>query len=283
MDQLRRMLDSLDLKETAAGTYQAPHIEAGRGVVYGGQLIAQSIVAAERENPGKRVRTVHMLFSRGVRADQHADIQVERMHNGRNLASVTVSFCQEGRLCARSLVLLDVAEPDLIRHSRPMPVVPEPDPAQATASLLAAPETIIVGNVDITDPGVTGAPSLQMWVRFPGAPDAPGISRALLAYPTDGWLIATALRPHAGFGQAMAHVEISTGVVSHSLSFEDTFRADEWLLIDLDSVHAANGRAFGRADVFTQDGRLVASFSQDALIRAWPEGQSPVGREKTAF
>jgi acyl-CoA thioesterase II len=178
---------------------------------------------------------------------------------------------------------MDVEEEDLIHHSGPMPVTPAPDPLRATPHSLAAPETIIVGDVDINDPEGTGPPELQLWIRFPGAPDDPGLSRALLAYATDGWLIATAMRPHAGFGQAMAHVEISTGVVSHSLSFTDTIRADEWLLIDHRSVHAGGGRTHGRADVYAQDGRLVASFSQDALIRAWPEGQSPAGRESTAF
>ncbi len=107
--------------------------------------------------------------------------------------------------------------------------------------------------------------------------------RTLLAYPTDGWLIATALRPHLGYGQAIAHREISSGVVSRSISFEDEFGSEEWLLLDHESVHAGGGRVFGRADVFTEDGRLVASSSQDALVRAWPQGQSPAGREATAF
>ena len=71
------------------------------------------------------------------------------------------------------------------------------------------------------------------------------------------------------------HVEAGRGVVR--------FSSDEWLLIDHESVHAGNGRVFGRADVFTENGRLVASFSQDALVRVWPEGQSPLGREGTAF
>ncbi|WP_029429925.1 acyl-CoA thioesterase II [Blastococcus sp. URHD0036] len=280
---MQQTLDALEIESVGPDVYRAQHVEAGRGVVFGGEMLGQAIVAAQRTQPDKRVRTIHSVFARGVRTDRPADIRVESMHGGRNLGSLTVSFVQDDRLCARALVLMDVEEPDLIRHARPMPVVPGPDPTRAHSNSLAAPETILVGGVDITDPTLTGPPSLQMWVRFPGAPDEPGISRALLAYATDGWLIATALRPHAGFGQAMAHVEISTGVVSHSLSFEDAFRADEWLLIDHEAVHAGNGRAFGRADVFTEDGRLVASFSQDALIRGWPEGQSPVGREATAF
>jgi acyl-CoA thioesterase-2 len=281
--QLGHMLEALSLEEIGPATYEAPHVEAGRGVVFGGQLIAQAIVASSREHPEKRPRAVHTLFAQGVLADEPAEIRVESMHGGRNLASATVSFCQHDRICARSLVLLDVDEPDLIRHARPMPVVPDPDPAKATADPLAAPETLIVGDVDIIDPERSGPPSLQMWVRFAGAPADDVTLRALLAYPTDGWLIATALRPHLGFGQAMAHREISTGVVSHSISFEALFAPEDWLLIDHESVHAGNGRTFGRADIYAQDGRLVASFSQDALVRAWPEGQGPAGRETTAF
>ncbi len=283
MEQLEHMLAALDLDEIGPDAYQAPHVAAGRGVVFGGQLLAQAIVAASRTHPDKRARAVHTLFAKGVLTGEPAEIRVESMHAGRNLASVTVSFCQADRVCARSLVLLDVEEPDLLRHSRPMPVVPKPEPARAEAHALAAPETIIVGDVDVVDPALSGPPSLQLWVRFAGAPENDVTLRALLAYPTDGWLIATALRPHIGFGQAMAHREISTGVVSHSISFEDSFRSDEWLLIDHESVHAGNGRAFGRADVFTEEGRLVASFSQDALVRTWPEGQSPADREATAF
>ena len=55
------------------------------------------------------------------------------------------------------------------------------------------------------------------------------------------------------------------------------------MLLDHESVHAGGGGVFGRADVFTEAGRLVASFSQDALVRAWSQGQSPAGREATAF
>jgi acyl-CoA thioesterase-2 len=283
VDRMQEMLEALELDQVEPGLFRAQHVEAGRGVVFGGEMLGQAIVAAHRTQPHKRVRAIHTVFARGVSADRPADIQVELMHGGRNLGSLTVSFVQDERLCARALILMDVEEPDLIRHARPMPVVPKPDPAQAAPHALAGPETIVVGNVDLNDQALTGLPELQLWTRYPGAPDLPDINRALLAYATDGWLIGTAMRPHAGFGIDMAHVDISTGVVSHSLSFTEKFRADEWLLIDHQAVHAGNGRIHGQADVFTEDGRLVASFSQDALVRAWPEGQSPVGRESTAF
>ncbi len=121
-----------------------------------------------------------------------------------------------------------------------------------------------------------------MWVRFRGAPaDDTNTARALLSYATDGWLIGTAMRPHAGIGQSMAHRKISTGVVSHALSFHDEFDPNGWLLIDHVSDFAGGGRCYGRANVFTEDGRHVASFSQEALLRHFPEGQDPSGREST--
>ena len=99
--------------------------------------------------------------------------------------------------------------------------------------------------------------------------------QALLAFASDGFLIATAMRPHKGVGQALAHVTISTTVMAQTLSFHEPFRADEWLLLAHHSPYAGRGRSYGRADVFTEDGRLVASYAQENVIRNLPEGQRP--------
>src|SRR5438445_766391 len=84
---------------------------------------------------------------------------------------------------------------------------------------------VIFGDADITDPDVTGPPDLDVWTRFVGAPDDPGVSQALLAFATDGFLIGTAMRPHEGVGQAQAHVTLSTGVLSHTLTFHEPLYA----------------------------------------------------------
>jgi acyl-CoA thioesterase len=282
---LDEVLAALELSESDSGTLRArAQDDLGRDVVFGGEVLGQAIVAAQRSQPSKRVKSVQTIFARGLHTRTPIDISVEPVHEGRNLGSVSVAFAQDGRLGARALVLLDAAEPDLVRHQPPMPDVPPPDAALAVAHPLAAPETIIVGDVDIDDPALTGPPTLQMWVRFPGAPaDDPTTSRALLAYATDAWLIATAMRPHEGVGQSMAHKDISTGVVSHALSFHDEVDAANWLLIDLESVFAGGGRCYGRADVFTEAGSLVASFTQEALLRHFPGGIDGRDREKTVF
>jgi len=89
--------------------------------------------------------------------------------------------------------------------------------------------------------------------------------------------------PHAGIGQAQAHVSISTGVISHTLTFHEPFDTGGWLLLSQRSPYAGRGRSYGRADVFTEGGLLVASYVQDAIVRRIPEGQSSSGRERTYF
>jgi acyl-CoA thioesterase II len=93
------------------------------------------------------------------------------------------------------------------------------------------------------------------------------VHQGVLAWATDGFLIATALRPHAGIGQHDAHRGLSTGVVGHTIVFHEPFRADEWLLLAHRSPYAGRGRTFGTADVFTEDGRFVASYVQTNLVR----------------
>jgi len=79
----------------------------------------------------------------------------------------------------------------------------------------------IVGGGGRQDPRLVGPPELDVWVRFVGAPDDPGTDQALVAYSTDGFLIGTAMRPHKGVGQAQAHITLSTGVLSHTLTYHE--------------------------------------------------------------
>ena len=68
----------------------------------------------------------------------------------------------------------------------------------------------------------------------------------------------------------MAHRTLSTGVLSHALVFHQDFDANEWHLLDHESVFAGGGRCYGRANIFNEGGALVASFTQEALLRAIP-------------
>jgi acyl-CoA thioesterase len=275
MEPLSALLDVLTFEDLGGGKFRARNAPGGRGVVFGGQMLGQTIVAATNSQPGKEVKTVHTIFARGGRVDQDLDMTVDVMHNGRTFGSDTVTMAQGDRLCARSLVLLHEPESDMIRHADPMPDVPGPAELPSRDFEFEGYEMAVVGGVDISDPDDVGEAILEVWIRWRGAPDDLATSQALLAYATDGFLIGTAMRPHEGVSQANAHLGVSTGVVSHTLTFHEPFRASDWMLLDQYSSYAGRGRAYGRAHVFTEDGTLVASFVQDSMIRNMPEGVNP--------
>jgi acyl-CoA thioesterase len=260
------LVGALTLEPAGADRYRAGNVEAGHGVVFGGQLLAQSVIAALAGHEGKRVKTVHTIFARGASHEAPVEIAVDRMHAGRTFASSTVTISQGERLCTRSLVLLSADEPDFIRHADPAPPLSPPADDGGTGGGDAW-QTRIAGAVDVDDPEAVGPADLDVWTRFAGAPADPAVDQALIAFATDGFLIATAMRPHAGVGQAQAHATVSTGVISHTLTFHDPAPAGEWLLLSHHSPYAGRGRSYGRADVFRADGALVASFVQDAMIR----------------
>jgi acyl-CoA thioesterase-2 len=284
MADLGDLLQVLDLEPIGDGHFRARNFDTGfGGVVFGGQLLAQTIVAASTVDADKEIKSVHTVFARGGALDQPLDIEVEAMHVGRALASATVTVRQGERLCTRSLVLLSAVEPDLIRHGAEPPRAGAPDDAPRSGGSESFWEIRVVDGVDIADPEAVGPAELFVWSRFPGAESAGVTGQALLAYATDGFLIGTAMRPHAGVGQSMSHRTISTSVLSHTLTFHEPIVAASWHLLAHESPYAGRGRSYGRANVFTEDGRLVASFVQDNMVRAFPEGQQPGGAGPSKF
>jgi acyl-CoA thioesterase len=264
---LDALLRAFALEPAGTDAYRAENADAGHGVVFGGQLLGQTIVAALAGQDGKSIKTVHTVFARAASPEAPLAIAVDRMHAGRAFASSTVTISQGERLCTRSLVLLSADEPDFIRHADPAPAVAGPDACAATSHGWGGWDVRIVGGVDVGDPALVGPPDLDVWSRFVGAPEGAALAQALVAFATDGFLIGTAMRPHAGVGQSQAHRTVSTGVIGHTLTFHEPCSAAEWLLLSHRSIHAGRGRCHGRASVFRTDGSLVASFVQDGMIR----------------
>ncbi|GGM97892.1 acyl-CoA thioesterase [Streptomyces fuscichromogenes] len=269
---IEAFLDALDLKEVGTDRYTAGNIDTGHFVVFGGQLLAQSIAAARFAEQGKSVKTLHTVFARAGSPAEPMQISVERLHSGRSLASCTVTISQGEQVCTRSMVLLSADEPDFIRHGDRLTDAGPPAAASRRREDNGEWEVRIVDGADIDDPLAVGPARLGVWTRFPNAPDDPATAQALLAYATDGFLIGTAMRPHRGVGQSLAHRTISSGVLSHTITFHEPFSAADWLLLSHSSPYAGRGRSYGRADVFAEDGRLLASFVQDNMIRAMPKG-----------
>lgn len=267
LPSLADLLSAFELEPVGEGRFVAPNAPNGRDVIFGGQLLAQAIAAATHSQPGKAVKTIHTVFARGGDMRSPVELDIDTMHSGRSFASTTVTARQGARLVARSLVLLHGPEPDAIRHAAPAPPVDPPDEEAARSHEFSAWRINVVGDVDVSDPDAVGPPELPVWTRFVDAPDDLVTSQELLAYATDGFLIGTAMRPHKGVGQSMAHLALSTGVVSHTLTFHEPFSAAQWMLLVHEVPYAGRGRTYGRAHVYTEDGRLVASFVQDGMVR----------------
>lgn len=283
MTALDELLPVLTLEPTGEGTWTGASLPFGEGsVVFGGQLLAQSILAGATADPAKEVKSIHTVFARGAASDAPLEFDVDVMQSGRSFASSTVTVRQGGRVCTRSLVLLHAPDPDLIRHQPSLPEVGPPEEAVPTSHGNGFWEIRTVGGVDISDPDAVGPAELSVWIRFPGAPDDPTTNQALLAYATDGFLIGTAMRPHAGVGQAQSHRTISTTVITHTLTFHEPVRAGRWMLLDHASPAAGRGRSYGRAHVYSEEGELVASYVQENMIRAFAEGKAPAPGTKSA-
>jgi acyl-CoA thioesterase-2 len=274
------LVEALQLEETGPNTFRAQNYELGeRGVVFGGQLIAQLIAAGATVDPTKLVKSATALFARPVMVEDDVELRVDVLQSGRTFASATASLWQGPKERARAIVLLTAEEPDLIRHSSPMPDVPTADEIEGGA--FGNENARIVGDIDIGDADAVHEPELQVWTRWPNATDEQAVSQGLLAQSSCSFLIATAMFPHAGVGQSAAHAAFSTGIIGHTISFHEPFDAREWMLLSQQSTYSGRGRAYGSGEVFSDDGRLIASYSQESMIRHFPEGISPEGQEST--
>ena len=285
MLQLSDLLHGFDVKPLGDNRFEAPLINhygqsapdqenPANAIIGGGQLLGQAIVAATRSQPEKEVKTVHMVFSRAGWGTDPLYLTIDTVHAGGSYGTVGITFEQKGRPISKGVVMLTVPDPDLIRHAREMPVMDGPDHPDTKLDVKGAWDLGTVAGADPFVPGDKGPPEYPMWVRFSGAPDDNAINQALVAYVTNFHLISAAMRPH-DLRPEQAHTEISTGVNSHTVTFHDPVPAGAWFLLDQGAPYAGRGRVYGRGDVFTEGGTLVASYVQDAMVRAFAKGRSP--------
>lgn len=252
---------------------RAAPAEGARAVVDGSQLLGQSIVAAHREEPERVVKSAHMIFSRPVLGPAPVELRLERNHAGRSFASVTATVEQGGKLCARGVLLMDRDAPDLIHHDPALPEVGKPGEGFVYDALVEGREVRVAGEGDYREPGEVAPPHLDVWMRYAKSPEEPAVRQALLAQACGRHLIGTAMRPHEGYGESMAHRTLSTGVLTLTVRFHQDRPLDDWLLYSHDALHAGRGLSDGKGRIFDADGTLLASFEQESMIRAMPEAQ----------
>jgi acyl-CoA thioesterase II len=133
------------------------------------------------------------------------------------------------------------------------------------------------------EPEPEAPPIIDAWVRFRDLPDDPPLHAGLLAQFTGHMSIAAALRPHEGVSQDQAHFTLSMAINSISISFHEPVKADDWLLYHHHSTFGGAGTTHGENRVYDIDGRLIASFSVDAMVRPLPAGAKGPMDARTAL
>lgn len=272
----------LDIEEIDTDLYRGSRQPGGVGRVFGGQVIAQALQAAQRSADGKDAHSLHAYFMRAGDEQRPIIYRVVRDFDGKSFATRRVIAMQGGQPILNMAASFQVAECGLA-HQDLMPDVPPPEELKSDAELRAGiaddvPEKFQRFFRDRQSPidirpisgrhwfkPVKTEPAQQSWFRAT-APlgDDPALHRAVLAYASDMSLLGTCTLPH---GVNWLTHNLQTASLDHAVWLHEPFRADEWLLYVTDSPWAGHARGFNRGKIFSRDGRLVASCAQEGLIR----------------
>ena len=267
---LQDLIRIIDLQPTAENVFTAPpHPDAPRNVVEGSQMLAQSIVAAAKAVPDKRVISAYAQFVRVAGFHIPLDFRTDILQSGRTFASVLVSAEQEGKLRCPAMVLLDNDVPDLISHQMEMPQVPGPDRSPDFDFGMTGRDVRFVNGDYAPHEDRMGPPVLHCWMRCRDKPANQLLNQALLTQCVGHMTIGASMLPHEGVKEGDAHVTMSTGVMSIAIAYHADADVSEWILYSNPSIYAGRGLAQGHGTVFSQDGVLLASYTVTAMIRGF--------------
>ncbi len=283
MTALDDLLDLLDLEPIEVHIFRGRNRPLASPRVFGGQVLAQALVAAGRTVDADRpCHSLHAYFI--LPGDVEAPIvyEVEKLRDGGSFTTCRVTAIQHGRPIFNASLSFHRDEPGLDHQTEPAPEAPAPDDVTPERDLAAAladrlPEplrTVLTRErpidfrpldpVDPTRPEPREARAAT-WLRATGPlPDDPLVHQAVLAYASDWGILSAALLPH---GRSVFDGTVQAASLDHAIWFHRPFRADAWLLYAMDAPTAAGARGFARGQVTDADGRLVASVVQEGLIR----------------
>ncbi|WP_299564561.1 acyl-CoA thioesterase II [uncultured Mycolicibacterium sp.] len=267
---LGMLLDLFDVTPDGENRFTAPSGIAGtdeRQVVEGSQVLSAALVAAAKRFPDKSIRSAYAVFARVVLVGPPLEFTLDVIAEGRSTATAVVTAAQNGKRCVTVTVLADVPSEDVIRHALPRPPVKGPDEANVCDMPLEGRQVRLVDIVDVNSPDEVGPPEIHAWLHYDPIPQRADLAKALLAYFTGHLGISTTMRAHEGIGTAQSHLTVSTAPMTISVSFHEPVRWDGWLLYSHESTQVGAGMSYVRGTIHTEAGELLASFTQDALIR----------------
>jgi acyl-CoA thioesterase-2 len=265
------LLDLFDVRRDGENRFIAETGPAGedeRQVVEGTQVLAQAIVAVAKRFPEKSLRSVSAVFTRAVMVGAGpVELELDVVSEGRSTATAIVAAKQNGKRCITMTMLADVPTADVIRHHLPRPDVAGPNDANVSEMPMDGRQLRLVDVVDVNSPDEVGPPELYAWLHYDPIPVRDDLAKALVAYFTGHLGISTTMRAHKGIGTAQSHLTVSTAPMTIAVSFHEPVRWDGWLLYSHESTQVGAGMSYVRGTVHTEEGELIASFAQDALIR----------------
>ncbi|UOR09968.1 thioesterase family protein [Qipengyuania flava] len=267
----------------------------GIGRVFGGQVIAQALQAAQATAPdGLEAHSLHAYFLRGGKEGVDIDYATARDFDGRSFANrrvvasqtdedgkprpilnLTASFQRpEDGLAHDDVTMPDVTPPEDLKSDMEMRhklVESAGDKmSEAQRNLVLRPRPIDMRTVDRlhwmnSEPR---EPRAHSWFRtvapLPSIEENPALHRAVIAYASDYTLLGTSALPH---GLSWMRGELVGASLDHAIWFHRPARADEWLLYATDAPWSGGGRGFNRGRIFNRQGELVASVAQEGMMR----------------
>jgi acyl-CoA thioesterase II len=279
---VEELIRLLDLEPIERNIYRGRNRDIGTGRVFGGQVLAQALVAARRtvEEP-REVHSLHGYFILAGDLDAPIVYFVDRLRDGGSFTTRRVTAIQHGEAIFNLSASFHVPQEGL-EHQTEAPEAPDPESLtselerirreadripEELRSVLTQDRPIdvrVVDPPDLFEPR-PAEPRRMTWFRVAGAlPDPTLFHQATLAYASDYGLLSTVLQPH---GLTTRDREIQVASLDHALWFHRPFRADDWLLYVADSPTASAARGFARGSIFTREGTLVASVAQEGLTR----------------
>jgi acyl-CoA thioesterase-2 len=282
MKSVEELLHLLDLEILEENLFRGESKTVGSKTVFGGQVLAQSLIAALRTVPGERVlHSLHAYFILPGDLERPIVFQVETIRDGGSFTTRRVKAIQKGQVIFLMSASFQIREEGL-EHQIAMPKVPLPDELPSLEDLAVQFKDLLPENVrrflnlerpiefkpvEMFNPAipVKQEPFRHIWMRGKGImPTDYRLHQAVLAYTSDYNLLTTAIQPHA---DVASFSQLQMASLDHAMWFHRDFRMDEWLLYAIESPSASNSRGFTRGNIFSADGRLVASVVQEGLMR----------------
>jgi acyl-CoA thioesterase-2 len=283
-DPVSGLLSALDLTDTGARTsediFTGPSQPQPLGRVFGGQVLAQSLVAAMRTTDADRfVHSMHGYFLRPGDAAQPITFSVDRIHDGRSFSTRRTQAYQNG-LPILSMIASFQDVDEGLDHQVAMPTdLPEPESLPSAAETLAGIEHPVAADWahgrafdmrHVPSPiyfTVEGAhvPHQAVWLKAKSRlPDDENLHRAALAYASDYSILESIMRGH---GVPWAMPGLKAASLDHAMWFHRFARVDEWLLYVQESPTAVGGRGLSLGRIYSREGVLLASVAQEGMVR----------------